>query len=333
MYLEASRIEGNLSPSETTAPLLGRRRETAVEIARLDGRTVVVTGAAGGIGFFVAEGLARLGARVVVAARSEARALAAIGLLPDPGRHRHLPLDLSDRESILSAGDALRRLGTLDGIVLNAGIITAPRIAATGAFGVESTVGVNVLAHVELLRSALPALEEAPAARIVSTGSMLTRRIPFDPDDWLSQKSYRPRVAYAMSKHAAEILGFELDRRLLEAGSRIRSVVAHPGGAIDALTPERPPLHERPLPVRLLAPALAPLVSRLVQGKDSAARPAVAAVAAPTLPRNAYIGPRHGAAGEPVLATPVPSSTDAALGARLWHEAEAILGGPVLGAL
>lgn len=301
-----------------------------MQTSRLDGRTIIVTGASSGIGYFVAEGLARLGAHIIVAARSAEKARAAIELLPEPGRHRHLELDLSDRGSIRSAGAAVADSGPLDGLIMNAGIIAAAPDYATGPFGVESTVDVNVVAHLEFLRLALPALQQAPAARIVSTGSMLTQKIPFDIDNWIAQSSYRPRVAYAMSKHAAEILGFELDRRLAASGSRIRSVVTHPGGAIDALTPDRPPLHRRPLPVRLVAPVLAPLFSAIVQGKESAAQPAIAAMATPSLPALPYIGPRRRAAGAPVFAAPVRSSVDEAIGARLWAEAERILTNPVL---
>lgn len=295
----------------------------------LDGRTILVTGASGGIGYFIAEGLARLGANIVVAARSAEKARAAIGLLPEPHRHRHLELDLSDRSSIRSAGSAVGGGGPLDGLIMNAAIVAASPAYTTGPFGVESTVDVNVLAHVEFLRLAIPALTQSQSARVVSTGSMLTRAIPFDTGNWLAHHSYRPRVAYAMSKHAAEIIGFELDRRFRASGSRIRSVVTHPGGAIDALTPDRPPLHQRSHTIRLVAPAIAPLFARLVQGKESAAQSAIAAITMQALPEHPYIGPRHGATGSPAFTIPVPSSLDAALGARLWDETEAILGSPL----
>lgn len=297
--------------------------------SRLDGRTIIVTGASSGIGYFIAEGLARLGAHIIVAARSAKNAQAAIEQLPEPGRHRHLELDLSNLESIRSAGTMVGNSGPLDGFIMNAGIIAAPPAYTTGPFGVESTVDVNVLAHMEFLRLALPALEQSQSARIISTGSMLTKTIPFDIDNWLAQNSYRPRVAYAMSKHAAEILGFELDRRLLASGSRIRSVVTHPGGAIDALTPDRPPLHQRSRPIRFIAPAIAPLVSKLVQGKESAAQPAIAAMATPSIPAHPYIGPRRGATGEPIFATPVPSTSDETIAAKLWGETETILTNPI----
>lgn len=292
---------------------------------RIDGRTVLVTGASSGIGFFIAEGLAHLGAHIIVAARTAEKAQAAIDLLPKPARHQHLRLDLSDLASIRSAGAVIAEGGPLDGLVMNAGVIAASTTYATGPFGVESTVDVNTLAHMEFLRLALPSLERAQSARIVSTGSMLTRRIPFDPDNWLAQSSYRPRAAYAMSKHAAEILGFELDRRLVSSSSSIRSVVTHPGGAIDALTPDRPPLHRRSPLVRAIAPAVAPLVSRMVQGKEMAAQSAIAAITTPTLPAQPYLGPRHSATGSPEFGIPMPSSTDAAVGSWLWHEVEVIL--------
>lgn len=296
----------------------------------ISGRTIIVTGSGSGIGFFVAEGLARRGARIIVAARSSSKAKAAIELLPEPTRHRHLELDLADLKSIRAAGALIEASGPIDGIVMNAGVIAASPTYTTGPFGVESTVDVNTLAHIEFLRLVLPSLQQAPNARIVSTGSMLTKKIPFDMENWLAQVSYHPRTAYAMSKHAAEIFGFELDRRLISTGSNIRSIVTHPGSAIDALTPDRPPIHRRSLVIRTIAPALAPVFSHRVQGKESAAQAAIAAMTMSLSPAAKYIGPWRGATGVPAATDPVWSSTDPAIGAQLWSAAEAILATPIL---
>ncbi|WP_271984072.1 SDR family NAD(P)-dependent oxidoreductase [Pseudoclavibacter terrae] len=298
--------------------------------SRLEGQSVLVTGATSGIGFFIAEGLARLGAQIIVAARSAERAQTAIALFPEPGRHRHLELDLSDLASVRAAGSRVGTGQPVHGLVMNAGVIAAHPSYVEGPFGVESTVGVNVLAHLEFLRLSFPALMRAPAARVVSTGSFLTRKIPFDAEDWLTPGSYRPRVAYAASKHAAEILGFELDRRLIGGGSPVRSIVSHPGSAIDALTPDRPPLHQRPAVVRALATVMGPVFSKVAQGKDVAAQPAIAAMTAPVLPAEAYFGPRTGATGTPILASPVPTSLSPELGRHVWTQVEERLGASII---
>ncbi|MDF2896898.1 MAG: acr [Rhodococcus erythropolis] len=302
-----------------------------LELERLEGRTVAVTGATSGIGYFTAERLAELGAEITVVGRSEKRGRHAIDLLPHPGRHRFLKMDLTDLDSVRMAGGELRDMAHLDGLVMNAGLIAAPKSYTPGPFGVEVTVGTNVLSHVELLRLALPSLERASHARVVSIGSMLTRRIQFDRTNWLSQESYRPRVAYAMSKHATEILGFELSRRLQAKSSSVESIVAHPGGAIDALTPDRPGLHTRSGLLRASARILGPAVSSLAQGKDSAADPAVAAIAAIDLPSETYIGPQRVASGPAVIAEPVSTSKDPELGSLIWNETERILQAPIFG--
>ena len=303
-----------------------------LELARLDGRTVAVTGATSGIGYFVAEQLAALGAEVVVVARSEERGRSAISLLPHAGRHRFLEMDLADVDSVRRAGEELRATPRLDGLVMNAGLVAAPMSFEEGIFGVELTVGTNTVAHLDLLRLTLPALERASGgARVVSMGSMLTQRIPFDQNNWLSQQSYHPRAAYAMSKHATEILGFELSRRLRARGSSVESIVAHPGGAIDALTADRPGIHIRPAIVRAAARVLGPAFSSMVQGKDAAAAPAVAAVAARDLPSGEiYIGPQRNATGPPIVSEPVDTSRDPDLGAFLWDEIERIIGASIV---
>ncbi|KQR00457.1 hypothetical protein ASF72_16570 [Arthrobacter sp. Leaf141] len=298
--------------------------------AQLDGQSIIVTGAASGIGFFIAEGLARLGAQIIVAARSAEKAQSAIALLPESARHRHLILNLADLESVRSAGSSIGDGPPVHGLVMNAGVIAAHPTFTEGPFGVESTVGVNVLAHLEFLRLSFPALEQAPAARIISTGSFLTKKIPFDADGWLAPSAYHPRAAYAMSKHAAEIIGFELDRRLTRTGSSVRSVVSHPGSAIDALTPDRPPMHQRSTLVRTLATIAAPAFARIVHGKEEAAQPAIAAMTTPEIPANAYFGPRTGVTGTPTLTTPVSTSLSPALGRRVWSEAEELLGNPII---
>lgn len=297
---------------------------------RLDSRVIAVTGATSGVGYFIAEQLAELGAAVIVIGRSATRALAAVELLPHPHRHRVLVADLDDVDTVRSAGGRLAELDRLDGLVLNAGVVSPDRMRRSGPFGVEHTMGVNHLAHAELLRLALPALERTPAARVIHLGSFVTEKYPFDPTDWLSVRDYRPRIAYTNSKHAVQLFGFELARRLEDRGHSTRSIVVHPGAAIDALTVDRPGIHQRSALQRAAGAVLGPLFSRIVAGKQHAAQSAVLAVTAPALPSMAYIGPERREVGIPRIVPAPPISLDPELGAFIWDETERLLGRPIL---
>ncbi len=117
--------------------------------------------------------------------------------------------------------------------------------------------------------------------------------------------------------------GFELDRRLRAAGSTVLSVVAHPGGALDSLTPSRPPVHVRTSGERLRAvPA-----GLLVQGKDAGAWPVVRAVLDSEVRGGQLWGSRvFGLRGIP-RREPVPSHmADLAVAADLWAASGELVG-------
>lgn len=89
--------------------------------ARLDGKTALVTGAAGGIGLAIARRLAADGARVAIADRDAARLQTAITELPDNAVA--LVADISSEAGVdAMIADALARLGQIDILVNNAGI-------------------------------------------------------------------------------------------------------------------------------------------------------------------------------------------------------------------
>lgn len=88
---------------------------------RLDGRTALVTGAAGGIGLAIARRLAADGARVVIADRDAARLQTAITELPDDAVA--FVADISSEAGVdAMIADAVARLGQLDILVNNAGL-------------------------------------------------------------------------------------------------------------------------------------------------------------------------------------------------------------------
>ncbi|MGI5336748.1 short-chain dehydrogenase/reductase [Streptomyces sp. CA-181903] len=125
---------------------------------RLTDRTVLITGATGGIGTAGARALHARGANVVLLGR-DASALAA--LARELGAERALPLraDVTDQAALDEAVErAVHRFGGLDVVFANAG--TAPTRPATlatiDAEVFERIVEVNVLGTWRTLRSALP---------------------------------------------------------------------------------------------------------------------------------------------------------------------------------
>lgn len=277
-----------------------------------DGRTVLVTGANAGIGYFVAEQLAGTGASVILGSRDATKADAAMASIrsrvPD-ARLRHLQLDLASLRSTVDD------LDSLDAVVCNAGAyLEGPQRRETSD-GYELMFATNHLGHFALIQSLMPLLAAAPAGRVVTTGSFVAKSARLDPADLQSAKDYDPNRAYARSKLAQMLCAFELDRRLRAAGSTVLSVVNHPGGALDSLTPSRPPLHTRTAGQRLRGlPA-----GLVLQGKEAGAWPAVRAVLDPSLRGGELCGPRvFGLRGTPRLEPVRGQLADHALAASVW---------------
>lgn len=299
-------------PSPTT-----EQRWDVHRLPSAEGKNFLVTGGNAGIGYFVAEQLAGTGADVILGSRDAAKATAAVAAIrsrvPD-ARVRHLHLDLADPATLESSVDALG-LDHLDALVCNAGVLLDhPRRCETRD-GRELMFATNHLGHFTLTGRLAPLLSAAPAGRVVTTGSFVAKSARLDLDDLQVTLGYRPKDAYARSKLAQMLFGFELDRRLRAAGRTTASVVNHPGGALDSLTPSRPPVHRRTTGGRLRGlPA-----HFLLQGKHTAAWPAIRAVLDPSVRGGQLWGPRMlGLRGKPRLEPARGVLADTALAADLW---------------
>lgn len=282
-----------------------------------EGKNFLVTGGNAGIGYFVAEQLASTGATVVLGSRDATKATAAMTAIRSrvPGaRVRHLPVDLADLATLKSSVDALE-LDRLDAVVCNAGVLLDhPRRCETPD-GHELMFATNHLGHFALTGWLAPLLSAAPAGRIVTTGSFTAKSARLDLDDLQATHGYQPKDVYARSKLAQMLFGFELDRRLRAAGRSTVSVVNHPGGALDSLTPSRPPVHIRTGGQRLRGL----LAGVLLHGKHAAAWPAVRAVLDPAVQGGQLWGPRmFGLRGQPRLEPVWAALADTALAAHLW---------------
>jgi 2-keto-3-deoxy-L-fuconate dehydrogenase len=131
-------------------------------MGRFDGRGVLVTGAAGGIGLSVVEKFRAEGARVAAADRDVGHVQA----------DAHLPGDLLDAayaDGLPAA--ALAALGRLDVVVNNAGVITRGTVTETTDADWTLSVGVNIEAPFRVSRAAIPLMAAAGGGAIVNTAS------------------------------------------------------------------------------------------------------------------------------------------------------------------
>ncbi|MGR2752634.1 SDR family NAD(P)-dependent oxidoreductase [Agromyces arachidis] len=300
------------------------------------GRTVLVTGANAGLGFFTSARLARAGAHVVLSGRRPERlaaAVAAIRARVPAASVEVLVIDVSSLDSVSAAVDHLLDRAPLDVVVLNAGMVHTPSTRMESVDGHELVLATNVLGHFALLAGTVPHL--APAARIITIGSISTRLSTFRTDDLQLRRSYDPWRAYAQSKIASASLAFELDRRLRRAATdaaeevgaasvtpRLHSILAHPGYSISGRTPRVRGVNEPPRLDRFADALQAPIA----QGKHRGADVIVHAAAADDVEGGQYWGPRYEVKGPPALGTPTRTTRDPRIGARVWDFAEEATG-------
>jgi NAD(P)-dependent dehydrogenase (short-subunit alcohol dehydrogenase family) len=284
------------------------------------GRTIVVTGGSTGIGYWVSEQLAAAGARVIIAARYAPKAAEAIASIRGHVPRADVlfvPFDLTSLNAVRQTAAAIADLGGADVLVNNAGLVFSPRRRTTTADGLELLVGGNFVGHFALTALLFPVLRD----RVVGLGSYSTKMVRLDPDDLMSERRYRPFRAYAFSKHAVHGFAFELDRRLRAAGDERRSLLAHPGYAVNELSEKRPRMVTTASPVVRLGGHLS---SPVGQGKDRGAWPVVRAAIDPDAESGEFYGPREmfGLRGTPVVGPAVVSSASPEFGAKLWSLAE-----------
>ncbi|MFH8799701.1 oxidoreductase [Streptomyces sp. NPDC017936] len=287
------------------------------------GRTAVVTGANGGLGYVTARELARKGARVVLACRSETRGRAAVDRLlrevPDAEVELRA-LDLGDLSSVREFAAALPQ-ERLDLLVNNAGVMALPY--GTTADGFETQFGVNHLGHFALTGLLLPALLATPGARVVTVSSMAHLLGNIDLHDLGAERRYRRWVAYGRSKTANLLFTHELARRLAASGADVVAAAAHPGYADTDLQTAAPRAEGRRGAERLME-----LGNRVfAQPAEAGALPALYAATAPGVAPDSFTGPSRAMwRGAPAPSWRAPWTRDDRAGELLWAASEQLTG-------
>jgi len=154
-----------------TDDLLVRSKPEAA-LPRLDGRVALVTGSSRGLGWEIAQGLARSGARVLLHGRDRERLDRAVATLSEAGlAAESFVADLMDEDALRDGfAGLIDRHGRLDILVNNAGGRDRQPIAALDRAAVRDLLEINLVAPLDLVRLAAPHM--AAGGRIINITSI-----------------------------------------------------------------------------------------------------------------------------------------------------------------
>ncbi|QMU72805.1 SDR family NAD(P)-dependent oxidoreductase [Streptacidiphilus sp. P02-A3a] len=216
---------------------------------KLDGRTILVTGAARGQGEQEARLFAAEGAQVLLADILDDRGEALAKELTEhhgPDRVRYQHLDVGDEDDWVAAVEAaLSAFGKLDGLVNNAGILRFNELVSTPLEEFLLVVRVNQVGCFLGMRAAAPAIEAAGGGTVVNTAS------------YTAQTGMAQLTSYAATKGAILSMTRVAAMELAAKGIRVNAICP---GAVD--TPMSDPAGGQPLGEREAA-SLAAAVDRL----------------------------------------------------------------------
>lgn len=280
---------------------------------RLDGWSVLVTGAGSGIGAAVSERLARGGATVHMLVRNRERGEETRARIAERTGSERLELELCDVSSLASVREFASRFAAehpeLHVLVNNAGTMAPERTHTDEGF--ELTFATNVLGPFLLTNLLLPALRRGAPSRIinVSSGGMYSQRL--DPDDLqLERRDYHPAAFYAHTKRCEVVLTELWAERLRGSGVSVHSM--HPGWAD---TPG----------VQTSLPRFRKLMRPLLRDADQAADTVVWLAGSPEAANRSGLF-WHDRRPRPMHRVPWTRETPADR-QRLWDECERLTGG------
>jgi len=298
---------------------------TIADIPPQNGRTAVITGATGGLGYETALALAGAGASVVLTGRSDAKGRDALQKIRSQFPDAKISYETLDLASLASVADFAARFAaahaSLDLLVNNAGVMALPTRQTT-ADGFEMQFGTNYLGHYALTAHLLPLLRRGDRPRVVNLSSLAHRWGAIDFDDLQGLRSYGPAKAYSQSKLAMLVFALELQRRSDAAGWGLMSNAAHPGYARTDLITNGPGARGVLSQINKL---LGPLISH---SAAEGALPTLFAATSPEAKAAGYYGPNgfYELKGPPEPAKIMPQAKDVAVAARLWDVSAALTG-------
>jgi NAD(P)-dependent dehydrogenase (short-subunit alcohol dehydrogenase family) len=199
-------------------------------------KTVLITGATDGLGKAVAHYAATAGATLLLHGRNREKGEKLLSEIIASSGNKNIFYYNADFSSLADvkrlSEEVLSRHAALHVLINNAAIGGGPKGSPTRDLsndGVELRFAVNYLSHFLLTQNLLPLLQKSAPARIINVSSI--GQAPLDFDDINLEKCYNSFDAYAKSKLAQIIFGFELAERLKDSGVTVNSL--HPASLMD----------------------------------------------------------------------------------------------------
>lgn len=277
----------------------------------VEGKVCVVTGATDGIGLATAEGLARLGARVLAVGRNAEKGRNAVAKLRQETGNSDvsfLQADLSSQAQVRSlARELVEGLPRLQVLINNVGGFFLRRTLSVD--GIEATFALNHFNVFLLTCLLLDRLKGSAPARIVNVASGSHRNAQLNLDELAARRWRTGMKAYGQSKLAMILITYQLARRL--EGSRVTVNAVHPGFVASNLYRSSGGL------VRLAEPFVKLMAKTPQEGADTVIY--LASSAEVEAVSGKYFVNRH----------PFPSSAasyDEAAGQRLWELSTQMVG-------
>ena len=202
----------------------------------LSGKTVVITGATGGLGKELSRYVVMLGADLVTVDRNESRSLALekelVAEFPETEITRIIA-DMADFGSVKSACERLKGM-PIDYLVLNAAAYSIPRKRCDT--GYDNVFQINFVSPYYLTRELMPLLS-ARKGRVIAVGSIAHNYSITDSDDIDFSTRSRSNLVYGNSKRYLMFSLYEL----MKSEGKMLSVV-HPGITFTNITAHYPPI-------------------------------------------------------------------------------------------
>lgn len=285
-------------------------------------KVAIVTGANSGVGYEVVKGLLKKGFLVVMACRNLEKAnKAKEQILIDlpSSKLEVMTVDLSNFESIKTfAQDVKSQFQHLDILVNNAGVLFGK--PQKNKANIEMQFATNHLGHFLLTSLLIELMPDSKNSRVVSLSSLAHKKSEIFFDDINCDSQSKWDTPYAQSKLACLMFADELQRKLNQAGKKIISVSAHPGGTDSGLFD-----HMSPILISVLRYTFVPI---FLHSNENAAKPILKAALDSEVNGGDYFGPTglFEMKGPPGIAKRTKYSQREDIARRLWSLSEELIG-------